>query len=146
MDGGLGLPRPYMLNHIVNEIAHIFLHSSRPYPSWYPSRVVAERGANNKAGEEMSKVVHYRGKYEPWVWISWLLFSVSAIASVVVINKFGSMEMPVGGYVTITKQAYNVPLIAAAIGQSAVMLLTAGAFTILNGTYNAVIEKVISND
>lgn len=89
----------------------------------------------------MGESVHYRGKYVAWVWISWMLFAISAIAAVIVINKFGSIELPVGGYATIHKQVYNIPLITAAIGQSVVMLLTAGAFTMLNGIYNAAIGK-----
>tara|TARA_R110000851_G_scaffold33896_6_gene90415 strand:+ start:1159 stop:1425 length:267 start_codon:yes stop_codon:yes gene_type:complete len=79
---------------------------------------------------------YHSGKYVGWVWFSWLIFVVTAIASAVLINQSGVLEMPSG--IGLTPSAFST--IAICVGQTIGALLIAGAFTIANGIYEASIE------
>lgn len=72
---------------------------------------------------------HHSGKYAVWMWLSWLIFVATAIASVIMISLTGALQMSA------------VTVLAVYIGQTVAALLVAGGFTILNGIYDATVES-----
>lgn len=87
----------------------------------------------------MQKSEHYQGKYAVWMWLSWAIFVVTAIASIILINKTGALDTSMG----VTSRGLppgSITVIAICVGQTIATLLVAGGFTLGNGIYNATIE------
>lgn len=89
----------------------------------------------------MSTRIHRSGKYTAWVILAWALFAVSVVASFVLIKSSGALDAPVGSYgpLGLTSDQFMIVMVCA--GQCLVSLIMAGGFTMLNGIYEAVLER-----
>jgi hypothetical protein len=92
----------------------------------------------------MSTRIHQSGKYTAWVILAWALFAVSVVASFVLIKSSGALDAPVGSYGPLGLTGDQFMIVMVCAGQCLVSLIMAGGFTMLNGIYEAVIDREAS--
>lgn len=81
---------------------------------------------------------HRQGKYVAWVWLAWIVFVLTAIASGVLIHRTGALQASMG-IMSRGLPPGSVTVIAVCVGQTIGALLLAGGFTIANGIYDATV-------
>lgn len=86
-------------------------------------------------------IKYQSGKYAAWVILAWALFAVSVVASFVLIKSSGALDAPMGGYGPRGLTSDQFMVVMACAGQCLVSLIMAGGFTMLNGIYEAVLER-----
>lgn len=89
----------------------------------------------------MAESKYQSGKYLGWVILSWALFAVAVIASFILLKSYGVMDTQAGGFGSRGLSEMQFTVVIACAGQTLVSLLLAGGFTVLNGIYEAVVEK-----
>lgn len=89
----------------------------------------------------MAKSKYQSGRYTAWVILAWVMFAIAVVASFVILRSSGVMDAPVGTYGGrgLTSDQFTIAMVCA--GQCLASLLLAGGFTLLNGIYEAVVER-----